>query len=110
MPTAADLDQRLTLQQRAAGTPGLGHTSLTWQDVATVWASVRPVHARDFQAADQAQASSTVRVHIRRRAGVVATMRILWDGRPWDIVGEPLPVDREWLRFDATTGVRDAVA
>lgn len=110
MPTSSDLDQRITLQQRIVAADALGQPSTTWQDVATVWAQVRPVGGRDFQAADQAQASSTVRVHIRKRGGVVATMRMLWAGRAWDMVGEPLPVDRQWLRFDASTGVRDAVA
>lgn len=110
MPTSASLDQRITLQQRVVAPDALGQPATTWQDVATVWAQVRPVSARDFQAADQAQASSTIRVHIRVRFGIAATMRILWSGRAWDIIGEPLLVDRQWLRFDASTGVRDAVA
>ncbi len=108
MPTATTLTERVTLQQRSASVDALGQQSTSWTDVATVWAEVKPLSARDFQAAEQTQASSSIRVHIRNRAGVVATMRIQWDGRPWDIVGEPLPVDHTWLRFDATSGVRDA--
>jgi SPP1 family predicted phage head-tail adaptor len=108
MTTASDLTQRLTLQARATGVDALGQESTTWQDVATVWASVRPLAARDFAAADQAQASSSIRVHIRIGADVLATHRVLWGGRAWDIVGEPMPIDNTWLRFDAQSGVRDA--
>lgn len=108
MTAASDLTQRLTLQARAIGIDALGQESTTWQDVSTVWASVRPMSARDFAAADQAQASSSIRIHIRIRAGVLATHRVVWDGRAWDIVGEPLPIENTWLRFDAQSGVRDA--
>lgn len=108
MPSSSTLTERITLQQRSASVDALGQQSTSWSDVATVWAEVLPLSARDFQAAEQTQASSTIRVHIRQRAGVAATMRIQWDGRAWDIVGEPLPIARTWLRFDAVSGVRDA--
>lgn len=101
-----NLSRRITLQTRAVSVDALGQESTAWTDTATVWADIKPLSARDFQAADQAQAGSTVRVHIRKRA-VLATMRIMWDGRPWDIVGEPLLINRDMLRFDAATGVRD---
>lgn len=105
---AGELSERITLQTRVAGVDALGQESPSWVDGATVWARVRPIAARDFTGADQAQASSTIRVEIRRGATVTATTRVQWDGRAWDIVGEPLPIDRAYLRFDASTGVRDA--
>lgn len=108
MTTSADLDQRLTLQAPPASRDAAGQKLQAWVDVATVWASIKVRSGRDFAAADAPQASSTISVRIRLRAGVTGAMRVVWRGQPFDIVGEPLPVDRQWLQFDAATGVRDA--
>lgn len=106
---AGEMTEQVQLQQRVAGVDALGQTSTTWADVGSpLWARVRAIAARDFAGADQAQASSTIRVEIRTGATVLASYRVWWDGRPWDIVGEPLPIDRTWIRFDAQSGVRDA--
>ncbi len=104
---AGELDQRVTLQQRDTALDALGQAPTTWADVASVWARVRPLGGRDFQAAGQDQASAAIRVEIRAGTSVLSTMRVQWDGRPWDIVGEPLSIDRKFIRFDAASGVRD---
>lgn len=82
---AGQLDQRITLQQRAAGQDSRGQESTTWSDVATVWASAQPLRGREFFAAAQVQAEATVRFRIRYRDGVVPTMRVLWRSQPYDI-------------------------
>lgn len=108
MTPAGQLNQRVILQQRANGVDAAGQPSTTWQDVATVWAKVQPLRGRDFLAAAQAQATFDARVHIRWRAGVVATMRLMWGTQPLEIVGEPINVDgrnRE-IELMCTHGVR----
>jgi SPP1 family predicted phage head-tail adaptor len=105
---AGALDQRITLQQRSAAKDAAGQRVQAWSDVAEVWASVRVKSARDFEAAAADQASSLISVRIRQRPGVSGTMRISWRGVAYDIVGEPGLVDRQWLQFDAASGVRDA--
>lgn len=108
MTTSSDLSERLTLQQRSSSVDAAGQRVHAWADVATVWASVKVKSARDFSAADAPQASSMVSIRIRNRAGVTGTMRVVWRGVTYDIVGEPGLVDRQWLQFDAASGVRDA--
>lgn len=58
-----------------------------WADVASVWASVEPLSAREFIAAQAGQSEITARVVIRHRADIDATMRILYRGQVYNIHG-----------------------
>lgn len=104
-----ELDQRLTLQQRAGGTDVLGQPSGAWQDVATVWGRARPLRSRELFAAGQVQNVSDVEFTIRFRADVQANWRVLWRGVPHDITGRPIDVkgQRTHLELLATSGVKD---
>ena len=107
MTSASDLTQRITLQTRAATRDDYGQVVGAVSDVATVWAHVRPNAQRSAQAGAEPVATSFVVVTIRVRS-LTGVSRFVWRGQAWDIVGEPLPVDRAWLRFDAQLAVRDA--
>jgi SPP1 family predicted phage head-tail adaptor len=107
---SGSLDQRLTLQQRAAGVSvDLGEAAGAWAGVATVWAQAQPLRGREFFASGQMQQALDVRFRIRWRAGVLASMRVLWRGEPYEIVGEPINVDgaRVVLELMCVKGVRD---
>lgn len=108
MPGAGYLDQRLTLQQRAAGQDALGDASGAWQTVATVWAHAKPLRGREFFAAGQLQAALDVQFTIRYRADVATTWRVLWRGVPHEIVSPPIDVDgrREYLELMCASGIR----
>ncbi len=104
---AGNLDQRITLQARAAGQDAVGQSHATWLDVATVWAQVHAVRGREFFAAAQTQQEQTVKVRIRYRPGVTTDMRLVWDGRPHDITGV-IPVGRkDMLEIMCLQGVKD---
>jgi SPP1 family predicted phage head-tail adaptor len=107
--TLGQLDQRLTLQSRAAGADVLGQPSGAWQTVATVWGRARPLRSRELFAAGQVQNVSDVEFTIRYRSDVRATWRLLWRGTAHDITGEPIDIDgqRQWLQLLAATGIRD---
>lgn len=107
---SAALAHRVTLQSRQASIDSLGQAAGGLVDIATVWAEVVPVAAREFEAAEQMRPGATVRVKIRARADVAALAVVLWRGVAWDVVGVPLPDprDRGMLRFEAVSGVRDA--
>jgi SPP1 family predicted phage head-tail adaptor len=105
---ASDLNQRVVISQRVTGVDAYGQASESWQVVATRWANVRRVKAADFTGADAAQASGTISIALRKIEGLTPSMRLEWDGRSWDLVGEPIPLDRSFVRIEATTGVRDA--
>jgi SPP1 family predicted phage head-tail adaptor len=58
-----------------------------WADLATVWARVEPLSAREFIASQATQAKVTARVTIRYRDDVVPTMRLVHRGQTYNIEG-----------------------
>jgi SPP1 family predicted phage head-tail adaptor len=117
MLSAARLDQRLKLQQRA--TPAVkndrGEDVSPWEDVVTdtpdhcVWGSADPKRGAEFMAAQQLQAEGPVVFRIRWRDGVHTRMRVLWHDVPYAIVSPPVDVagQRESLDLYCATGLRD---
>lgn len=107
--TVGMLDQRLTLQSRAAGVDVLGQPSGAWATVAVVWGRARPLRSRELFAAGQIQAVTDIEFTVRYRSDVTAAWRVLWRGTPHDITGTPIDVDgqRQWLQLVAASGVRD---
>lgn len=106
---AGQLDRRVTIQARAAGTDDRGQPNGAWGTVATVWAMPMPAKGREFFAASQMQAEGAMAWRIRYRTDVGAEMRVLDDlGDPWGIVAPPVPsANREWLDLYCLQGVRD---
>jgi SPP1 family predicted phage head-tail adaptor len=113
MPTriysAGELNQRVQLQQRAAGENSLGERSGAWLDFGgRLWAKAEPFTGREFLAAGAEQRTTDTRFVIRYRAGVTAALRLLWNDQPYEIVSA-VAVDggTEWIEIMATTGARD---
>lgn len=83
------LRHRITLQQPVLTAGEGGHYSIAWQDVATLWASVRPLENRGLTAealfAEQLVAKVSHEVVLRYRAGVAADMRVVFEGRYFNI-------------------------
>lgn len=92
--------------------PVTGEVSRAWVEVATVWAAIEPLSAREFIAAQATQSKTVARVVLRFRDGLNAAMRLvhLRTGRP-DVIYNPagfLPdVDSglEYLTAPVSTGV-----
>lgn len=107
MMQAGKLDQRVTIQQRSVVADAVGHDTITWVDVATVWAQCQPVRGREFFAAAQVQQEQTVKVRIRYRSDVTPLHRLVWQGRAHDITGV-VPVGRkDMLELMCLQGVKD---
>jgi SPP1 family predicted phage head-tail adaptor len=81
-----DLDQRVALESPSRAPDGGGGADLTWQTVAEVWASVRPITGDERLRADQVAGRITHVVVIRRRSGVTPAMRFRSDERILEIV------------------------
>ena len=64
--------------------PGSGE--ITWNDYATVWASIEPLRGREFFEALQVNAEVTGKVIMRYLAGVSPDMRILHGNRVFEIL------------------------
>lgn len=58
-----------------------------WQDLATVWASVEPLSAREFIASATTQNEITARAVIRYRSDINSTMRLKHRGQLFSIQG-----------------------
>lgn len=85
-----DLRHRITLQECVSGQDEAGQPVQEWQDVATVWGAVEPLRGREYFAAQQVQAEVTTRIRIRYRKGIRPEMRVLYDGRIFQIVAPPI--------------------
>ena len=57
--------------------PNTGATSGQWTEVATVWASIEPLSAKEFIASQATQAQIVARIVIGYRAGLDASMRLV---------------------------------
>lgn len=71
-----EMRHRITLQQPMEADDGhKGHT-VSWQDLATLWASVEPLSGREYFYSHQIKAEVTHRVKIRYREDITVKMRI----------------------------------
>ncbi len=108
---AGELDQRITFQQLAAGLDGLGQEGESWVDIAVtpkVWAKARPSRSAERFAAGQLQSIADVVFTVRYRSDILPTMRILWRGEPYEIVGETVDVGgmKNRLEISCLGGIR----
>lgn len=88
------LRHQILLQfQKEEQDPQTGVLTHSWADLATVWASVEPLSAREFVASQATQARVTVRITIRYRDDVVPTLRIIHRGKIYNVEG--VLADRE---------------
>lgn len=110
MIRAGKLRHQVTLQERkTTRDPDTGDVIVAWADVATVWASVEPLSARDFIAAGVNQSQVTARITIRYRENISADMRILHRTKIYNIEGVLADKDsgREYLTLPVSEGVND---
>jgi SPP1 family predicted phage head-tail adaptor len=89
-----ELDQQITIQQRASGVDARGQESGSWSALYTsIWASAHPLTGRELFAAGQVQTGITIRFRIRYRSDITARMRVLWRGAYYDIEGDPIDLE-----------------
>lgn len=80
-PVAAGrMDQRITIQARAAGQDAAGQPLTTWPDVATVWADVRHPTGMEATRAGAETSVAVASMRIRWIGGIDAGMRVLYAG------------------------------
>lgn len=111
---AGKLRHRVTIQKN---TPVKDYDSGdwvdNWSDVATVWAAIEPLSAREFIAAQSTQSKVTARIVIRYRPGIDSSMRLLHSVQGnttiYNIEGVlPDPNSgREYLTLPVSTGVNN---
>ncbi len=82
---AGALNNLLTIQQNGTSVDELGQPIEGWTDVAQVWGNIR--HLRGVEAIKAGAVTSTVSasIRIRYRPDLNAGMRVLADGRTYEI-------------------------
>lgn len=94
--------------------PNTGEVAWEWSEVATVWAAVEPLSAREFIAAQAVQSQIVARITVRYRDGLDGALRLVHvrTGKP-DVIYNPagfLP-DKdsglEYVTSPVSTGVNE---
>lgn len=99
-------------QQMEAQDPNTGAITVTWQNLATVWADIAPLSAREFVTAQQEDSKVNTRITIRYRADVTPKMRAYHasKGLYYNIEGVLSDLDSglEYLTLPCSHGLRYA--
>lgn len=104
------LRHRVTIQRPGSTQdPNTGQMVPGWADVATVWASIEPLSAREFIAAQAGQSEVTARIKMRARDDIDAAMRIIHRDQVYNIHGVlPDPRSgRHWITLPVSGGLND---
>lgn len=102
------LRHSVTLQERTTDQDETGAQIETWADVATVWGAVEPLSGRELFTAQQVKAEVTAQITIRYRSGISATMRIVFEGRLYNILAVIDPEERHReLQLLCSEGLND---
>lgn len=90
MSLAGKLNKRITIQVPVIVQDEDGLTQESWQDHAVVWAAVEPLRGREYFAAAAVNAENTVRFRIRYQRGINSKMRLVYDGRVFNLKSPPI--------------------
>lgn len=107
---AGQLRHRITIQRPGrVQDPDTGGMKDGWETVRSVWAAKRPSSAREFKQSRAGQSEIVGEFQIRYREGIDATMRILHNGKTYNIEGvlEDDKSGREHLTLPYSEGVND---
>ena len=99
---AGALDRRITIERPAEVQDAAGQPVPGWDLVAERWAQKRDVRGRERFAAEQTIGEETAVFVIRWLAGIDATMRVVHDGKVYDIQGLAEIGTRDGLEITAT--------
>lgn len=85
---------RVTIQKYTANLDSFGQEVKEWVDICTVWASVEPLRGREFFRAQTIHAEVTTRITIRYKGGISPKMKVVFDGRCFDILSVINPEEK----------------
>lgn len=85
--SAGALRHRVRIDQLVSTRDSDGVLTQAWLEVATVWAAIEPLSAREFVAASAIQSQVVARITMRYRPGIEAMMRLVHRGQVYNIEG-----------------------
>lgn len=102
-PSTGSRDRRIKIQAPVTAKDDYNQDEITsWSDFATVWASLEDSAGSEVLQADQITAVKTTSFTIRYLDGVTEKMRVLFDGRHYDIESIQRPDRKRSLILRAT--------
>ena len=99
---AGKMDRWITIEQFTAVQDSYGQETETWSEFKSVWAEKVDIKARERFAAQQDIAEETTRFRLRWLEDVTPKMRIVLDGKTYDIEGIAELGRRAGLEITAT--------
>ena len=111
MLSAGKLRHRVVIQEaRETQNQNTGAMNVAWVDVATVWAAIEPLSAREFVTAQTEVSRASARITIRYRDDVTAKHRVFHESKNllYNIEGVLSDKDSglEYLTLVVSEGVR----
>ena len=80
------LNKRITIQSPTLTSDGMGSQTTVWGDVAEVYAAIWPTSANEVVQANSSTMTITHRIRIRYRSGILASYRVKFGTRYFNIV------------------------
>lgn len=102
---ARELDQRVTFRREVQTDDGMGGHSTTWEDVAEVWAKVRPMSGNEREHSDRQNAQANYLIVIRARDDVDESCIAIWKGTQFNIRFVKYRPRSRFLELEAEKGV-----
>jgi SPP1 family predicted phage head-tail adaptor len=105
MLRAGSLNSRIKLQAPGQTNDEIGQPVAGWTDVAEVWANIRYLSGTETLKSDAPVSVARASIRIRRRAGLVANMRVLHETTIFDVKAIlPNEQSREFIDLACETG------
>lgn len=102
---AGELDQRVTFRRQVSAPDGMGGSTLSWTDIATVWAHVRPMSGREREHSDRLNAQANYLMVIRNRTDIDETSIAVWKGQEFNVRFAKNRARSRFLELEAERGV-----
>jgi len=105
---AGQRNKIITIQSKTMSTEDYGGQAPAWADFVKAWAAIWPLKGRELFAAQAAQSETTVRFNIRWIAGITESMRIVYNGKNYDITAL-IDIGERHVEYDimAKTGLSE---
>jgi SPP1 family predicted phage head-tail adaptor len=84
---------KIIIQKYIESENSMGDSVRSWQDHITTWAMIKTIQGREFIQAAAVQGENTTRFVIRYNHGITSDMRILYNGRIFEISAPPINDD-----------------
>lgn len=82
---AGRLRERVRLLEKSTTRDVMGGQVVTWVERAVVWCWAEPVRGREYFAAEQFESEITMVFHVRYRADIQVTWRVLYRDEMYDV-------------------------